>query len=393
VFVDFIYALRARGVPAGTQEAVNLARALAHGLHDSSLDGFYAVARAVLVHDEAHLDDFDVAFAEHFRGVYAEAKAVTDELIEWLKNARERRELSPEELEAMERLDLDELQRRFEERLREQNERHDGGNYWIGTGGTSPFGRGGVHPTGMRVGPAGGGGQGAMKSADARRYRPYRSDVVLDVRHLEVALRKLRAFTRDGGAPEVDVVATIERTAKNAGELDIVIRPPRRPSTRVILLMDVGGSMAPYSALVSQLFSAAKRATHWKELRTYYFHNCVYGRVYGTTGFDEPLSVSELLRTCGPHYKLVLVGDALMAPYELFGAYGETNDDRKPGLAWLSDLREHFERTVWLNPEPPSGWFGSTIEAIARTIPMFPLTVDGLGQAISELLRGGPRQR
>jgi uncharacterized protein with von Willebrand factor type A (vWA) domain len=392
MFVEFLYELRARKVPVGTQEAVNLAQALTAGLHDSSLEGFYHVARALLVHSEAHLDDFDLVFAHHFRGVAIEAKALADELLGWLADAKQRRVLSPEELAAIERLDLDEVRRRFEERLREQKERHDGGSYWIGTGGTSPFGRGGTHPDGIRVGPAGGGSGGAMKSADARRYKPYRSDLRLDLRQMQIALRKLRAFGREGGAPELDVDATIDETAKNAGELSVVLRPPRRPSTRVILMMDVGGSMDPFASLVSHLFSAAKSSTHWKDLRTYYFHNCVYGKVYKTERFDEPVRVDDLLRECGKHYKLVMLGDAYMAPYELFGSYAERSDERLTGLGWLLRLREHFTRSVWLNPESPRGWAGSTIEQIGRVFPMYELTLDGLGQAVSELVRGAARR-
>jgi uncharacterized protein with von Willebrand factor type A (vWA) domain len=262
MFVDFLYELRQRKVPVGTQEAVALARALSAGIHESSLDGFYHVARAILVHSEAHLDDFDVVFASYFRGVPMVAKKITEELLEWLKNPILMRELSDEERRNIEELDLEEVLRRFEERLKEQTERHDGGNRWIGTGGTSPFGRGGEHPQGIRVGPEGGGGRGgAMKTADARKYKPYRSDVVLDIRQIEVALRKLRAFARDGAEQELDVDATIDATAKNAGELEVVTRPPRRNNTRVILMMDVGGSMDPHAQLISSLFSAAKPAS------------------------------------------------------------------------------------------------------------------------------------
>lgn len=391
MFIDFIYALRKRKVPVGTQEAVALARALAHGLHESSLEGFYHVARSILVHSEAHLDDFDVAFAEHFRGVAVDAKAIADELFEWLEDIRKTRELTEEEKRMIEALDLDEVRRRFEERLREQRERHDGGSRWIGTGGTSPFGRGGYNPAGMRIG-APSGGKSAVQSADARRYRPYRSDLVLDVRQIEVALRKLRLFAREGGERELDLDGTIDATARNAGEIEVVTRPPRRPNTRVILMMDVGGSMDPYAQLVSQLFSAAKRATHWKELRTYYFHNCIYGRVYKTEGFQEPVRVRDVLHECGPHYKLVMVGDALMAPYELLGTAGWSEDDRIAGIQWLQILRGHFERAVWLNPEPPRDWRGNTIEAIASVFPMYPLTLDGLGDAVRELVRGGTRR-
>jgi len=393
MFVDFLYELRRRRVPVGTQEAVALARALAAGLHDSSLEGFYLVARALLVHSETHLDDFDLVFSAHFRGVPLEAKALAEELLRWLEDPVKMRELSEGERAALEALDLEEVLRRFEERLKEQKERHDGGSYWIGTGGTSPFGRGGENPQGIRLGPGGGRGS-ALKTADARQYRPYRSDVVLDVRQIEVALRKLRAFAREGSERELDVDGTIDETARNAGELEIVTRPPRRPNTRVILLMDVGGSMDPYGQLMSQLFSAAKRATHWRELRTYYFHNCVYGRVYKTDAFQEPVLVPQLLAECGKHYKLVIVGDAAMATYELLGApsaMGLGVEAKAPGIAWLVALREHFERSVWLNPDGVGGTAHPTVDTIAGVFPMFALTLDGLGQAVRELVRGGRR--
>ena len=394
MFLPFLYALRERGVPVGTQEALNLARALAGGLHDSSLDGFYAVARALLVHSEAHLDAFDQAFAVHFRGVPAQAVALTDELLSWLEEVRAQRKLSPEELAQIEELDLDEVLRRFQERLREQKERHDGGSHWIGTGGTSPFGRGGFHPSGIRVGPPGGGMGGALRNAQARRYRAYRGDVTLDTRQLEVALRKLRAFGREGGHPELDVEATIASTGRNAGELDLVLRLPRKPNTRVVLMLDVGGSMDPYAELVSQLFSAAKRATHWKELRTYYFHNCVYEAVYRSERFEEPLSVEQLLRECDERYHLVLLGDAAMAPYELHGAYARRGQVARTGLDALLALRQHFPRSCWLNPEGgrEGERFGTAAE-IAKVFPMFPLTLDGLGEAVSALTRGSPHKR
>jgi uncharacterized protein with von Willebrand factor type A (vWA) domain len=392
MFIDFLYELRRRKVPVGTQEAVALARALAEELHESSLEGFYYAARALLIHTEAHLDDFDVVFASHFRGVHVEAKAIVEELLEWLKDPIKMRELSPEERAAMEALDLAEVLRRFEERLREQKERHDGGNHWIGTGGTSPFGRGGQNPQGIRVGPGGaGGGRGAIQTADARKYKPYRNDVVLDVRQVEVALRKLRAFAREGAHDELDIEGTIDATAKNAGELEIKTCPPRRPNTRVILMMDVGGSMDPYADLMAQLFSAAKRATHWRELRTYYFHNCIYGKVYKTAGNTDPVRVRDLINECGKHYKLVLVGDASMAPYELLGASGFGDEDSVPGVAWLMALREHFDRSVWLNPEGLGIYSHPTVDTIGSIFPMFPLTLEGLGQAVGELVRGGRR--
>jgi len=396
VFVDFIYELRKRKVKVGAHEAVSLARALGMGLHESSLDGFYHVARSLLVHREDQLDDFDIAFAAHFRGIFLESKKLAEEIRGWLKDPIAMRPMTDEERAAIEALDIDEVLRRFEERLKEQTERHDGGNRWIGTGGTSPFGNAGFNPSGISVGGPGGGGKGAIGNADARRYAPYRSDVVLDTRQLEVALRKLRGFKREGNEQELDIEATIDATANNAGELEVVTRPPRRPNTRVILMMDVGGSMDPYAHLVSQIFSAAKRATHWKELSTYYFHNCVYGRVYKTEAMLEPVAVRDVIASAGPHYKLVMVGDAMMAPYELLGVYDylgvdAAREDRKPGIEWLRVMREHFDRAVWLNPESPTSWRHSTVEGVRTVFPMFHLSLEGLGDAVTELVRAGKR--
>ncbi len=390
MFIPFLYELRRRGVPVGLQEAVALAEALSRGLHDNSLDGFYHVARALLVHGEAHLDAFDEAFLAHFRGVAASSVKVHEQLLDWLKNAMARRaELTEEELALLQSLDPETILRELEERLRQQTERHDGGSYWIGTGGTSPFGNSGAAPTGVRIG--GGGGRTAFKVADARMYRPYRNDLTLDVRQMAVALRKLRAFAREGAAQELDLQGTIDATAKNAGELEVVTRPPRRPNTRVVLMMDVGGSMDPYAELVSRLFSAASKATHFKELRTYYFHNCVYGRLYRTERLEEPIAVSEVMASCGKHHKLIMVGDGLMAPYELFGGgftYVRDENRNLPGIGWLQRLAGHFERQVWLNPESPRVWPGTTIEKIGDVFPMFPLTVEGLGEAVGELVKG-----
>jgi uncharacterized protein with von Willebrand factor type A (vWA) domain len=391
MYLPFLYELRRRGVPVGTQESLALAGALHAGLHDSSLDGFYHVARALLVHSETHLDAFDQAFMAHFKGVESAGLDLTRELMDWLKDARERRDLTPEEQALLNSLDPEALERLFQERLREQRERHDGGNRWIGTGGSSPFGNGGQGQQGIRVGGTGGRQGTAILQAGERKYQGYRDDVVLDTRQLEVALRKLRAFAREGAADELDVDESINATAKNAGELEVVTRPPRRPNTRVVLLMDVGGSMDPYAALMSRLFSAASRATHFKELRTYYFHNCIYGKLYATPQLTGGTTVPELIAQVGKHHKLVLVGDAYMAPYELgirADANGHYSQDGLEGLVWLMQLAQHFERSAWLNPESPRLWPGSTIATVARVFPMFSLTVEGLGEAVSHLTKG-----
>jgi uncharacterized protein with von Willebrand factor type A (vWA) domain len=396
MFVPFLFELRKRKVKVGLQEAMALARALKMGLHDSSLDGFYHVARAVCVHTETDLDAFDEAYLACFKGIESKSAALAKELEEWLRDPKMRKTLTEDELAMLERLDPEALRKLFEERLKEQKERHDGGNRWIGTGGTSPFGANGAHPTGMRVGALGG-GKSAMAVADARAYRAYRSDIVLDVRQIEVALRKLRAFAREGLELELDLDSTIDETARNAGELEVVLRAPKKPNVRVVLLMDVGGSMDPHAELVSQLFSAAKRASNFRELKTYYFHNCIYGKVYETDTFRDGVSFQDLMLHCTREWKLVVVGDGAMHPAELMGGggwYGSNDDgERQSGLRWMQALADHFDRSAWLNPDSPSYWKGGTAEMLAGLFPMFHLTLEGLGEAMAHLSKGPARKR
>lgn len=397
-FVPFLYELRARKVKVGPQEANALAKALMMGLHESSLDGFYHLARAICVHRESDLDKFDEAFLSHFRGIEAKSLALVEELQTWLDDPATRKELSQEELDAMRSIDMAELKRMFEERMKEQKGRHQGGNRWIGTGGTSPFGQNGANPSGLRVGNQGG-GRSAMGIADARRFKGYRSDLLLDIRQIEVALRKLKVFQREGQPDELDIDATIDATAKNAGELEIVVRPPRKSNTRVLLLMDVGGSMDPHIELVSRLFSASKRASNIRSLKTYYFHNCVYARVYETSHFTDPVRIEDLLHELGPEWKLVVVGDAAMHPAELLGSgdyeYYATGQAGEPttGHKILGKLADHFKRSVWLNPDPPNYWRGGTAEEIGKVFSMFQLTLDGLSEAVHHLSKGDVRKR
>ena len=397
-FVPFLYELRARKVKVGPQEASALAKALVMGLHESSLDGFYHLARAICIHRESDLDKFDEAFLSHFRGIEAKSLELVEELQSWLDDPATRKELSQEEIDAMRSIDMAELKRMFEERMNEQKGRHQGGNRWIGTGGTSPFGQNGANPSGLRVGNQGG-GRSAMGIADARRFRGYRSDLLLDVRQIEVALRKLKVFQREGQPDELDIDATIDATAKNAGELEIVVRPPRKSNTRVLLMMDVGGSMDPHIELVSRLFSASKRASNIRSLKTYYFHNCVYARVYETDRFTDPVRVEDLLHDLGPEWKLVVVGDAAMHPAELLGSgdyeYYATGQAGEPttGHKMLGKLADHFKRSVWLNPDPPNYWRGGTAEEIGKVFTMFQLTLDGLGEAVHHLSKGDVRKR
>ena len=392
LIVPFLYELRQKKLKVGSQEALLLSRAMRLGLHDDTLDGFYYLARALLVHRESDLDKFDEAFLAHFKGIVVEARNILDQLEEWLKNPKVLESLTDEQRAALQNLSVEELRELFEKRLSEQRDRHEGGNRWIGTGGTSPFGTGGEHPTGIsvRAKSAGRGGRSAIGMADARAYRPYRSDLVLDVRQIEVALRKLRVFQREGADQELDIDKTIDATARNAGELEIVTRPPKRSNVRVLLLMDVGGSMDPFAHTCSQLFSAARRASNFRELRTYYFHNTVYGRVYSTDSLMEPIELSRVVEQINERWKLIIVGDAAMAPSELLstGSFGSSNGTPMSGLDWLVHLRLKFERSVWLNPDPPQYWSSGTSRVIGEVFPMFHLTIEGLTEAMALLSKG-----
>ncbi len=396
LIVPFLYELRQKKLKVGSQEALLLSRAMRLGLHDHTLDGFYYLARALFVHRESDLDKFDEAFLAHFKGIVVESKGLIDQLEEWLKDPKVLENLTDEQKAAFQNLSVEELRELFEKRLAEQRERHEGGNRWIGTGGTSPFGTGGEHPTGIsvRAKSAGRGGRSAIGMADARAYRPYRADLVLDVRQIEVALRKLRVFQREGAHHELDIDATIDRTAKNAGELEIVTRPPKRSNVRVLLLMDVGGSMDPFAHTCSQLFSAARRASNFRELRTYYFHNTVYGRLYSTDSLMEPIELSRLFEQVNERWKLIVVGDAAMAPSELLstGSFGSPTGAPMSGLDWLVNLRLKFERSVWLNPDPPQYWSSGTARVIGEVFPMFHLTIEGLTEAMALLSKGAPGQ-
>jgi uncharacterized protein with von Willebrand factor type A (vWA) domain len=392
VLIDFLFELRARKLPVSTHEWMALMEALALGLHESSLDGFYHLCRTICVKDIAHYDAYDEAFLAYFKDVHVEALKLTEQLMEWLADPRALEGLTDEQRAALRELDLEKLRELFEKRLREQKERHDGGNRWIGTGGTSPFGTKGKNPTGMRVGV--GGGRSAMAVADERRFKEYRRDVVLDVRQIDVALRGLRRLGREGAIEELDLDETIDKTCKNAGEIDVVFRPPRRNRVKVILLMDVGGSMDPHAELASRLFTAASRSGRFAKFRSFYIHNCIYEHVYEDAAFRNRVPVSELISHSDKDEKLVVLGDALMHPAELLdpgGAIYYYQNNRTSGLEWLRRLTAHFRRSVWLNPEPDRYWSGTTVEVIASVFPMWQMTLEGLAAAVRFLVRGGER--
>ena len=392
MFIDFLFTLRAHKLNVSTHEWMTLMEALAKGLHDSSLDGFYRLCRTICIKDVAQYDAYDQAFAEYFRDVARDAAAMTQQLQDWLNNPALRNQLTDEQRAALQGLDIEKLRELFEQRLREQKERHDRGNRWIGTGGSSPFGSGGEHPTGLRIG--GGGGRSAMQVADERRFREYRKDVILDVRQIDVALRGLRRLGREGAEEELDLDETVDKTCKNAGEIDVVFRPPRRNRVKVILLMDVGGSMDPHSDLMSRIFTAASRSGRFAKFRSYYFHNCIYQAVYEDALFRKPVPVADLLGNSDRDEKLVIVGDALMHPAELLepgGASYYYSNNRSTGLEWLRRLGAHFRSAAWLNPEPERYWPGTTIEPIASVFGMWQLSLDGINAAVRHLVRGGPK--
>lgn len=387
MFLEFFYNLRARGVPVTTHTWLALVEALARGLHHDTLDGFYQVARCILIQSEAHYDDFDRVFAETFRGVQADARDLLSQLEEWLRDPKSLEHLDPELRAQLAAMDLEQLRRELLERLEQQKERHDGGNRWVGTGGTSPFGTNGMNPAGIRVG--GGGSRSALAVADARRFREFRRDLVLDTRQIAAALRRLRRLTRDDGKLILDLDETIDATARNCGDIEVVMNPERHADVRLLLLLDVGGSMDPHAQLVSRLFSAAHQGGGFKELRSYYFHNCVYQRVFADAAFNKPVSTAELLKTLDSKWTVVLVGDAYMHPGELTMSSGDWWESARgpSGLTWLARLADHFPRSAWLNPEPPSLWRSGTIAEIARVFPMFQLTLAGLEDMVRHLRR------
>ncbi|MFT5429678.1 MAG: hypothetical protein ACI9OJ_000350 [Myxococcota bacterium] len=389
LFLDFFERLRAKGLKTSTHEWLALMEALGRGVIKPELLSFYYAARALLVKRETDFDRFDQAFAEVFENAPLTDDVLKD-VLDWLNDPKGPPNLTPEEYAALEQMDLEELRRMFEERLAEQTERHDGGNRWVGTGGTSPFGHGGRHPAGVRVGGSGGGGR-AIQIATRRDFANYRDDLVLDVRQTQVALRKLRRLVRHGQRKELDMDETIDRTGKNAGDLEIVMRPPRRNQVRLVLMMDAGGSMSPYAHLVSTIFTAASKSSHWKRFEAYYFHNCMYDTVYTDISQRTKKATSEVIAEAMDDSVLIVVGDATMHPGELTDRWGSIDywhQNDTTGMDWLQRLRRAYPHSVWLNPLPDRWWNSPSCRLVESVFPMHGLTLAGLDDAISELRSG-----
>ena len=392
MLIDFFYTLRSAKLPVSVKEYLTLLEALQANVvgpnsDASSMDDFYHLSRMVLVKDEKHFDKFDKAFGAYFKGVEMLTDFTADVPLEWLKKTLEN-ELTPEQKAAIEKMGWDELMETLKKRLEEQKERHQGGNKWIGTGGTSPFGNGGYNPQGIRIG-----GKGANKSAikvwEQRAYQDYDDAVELGTRYIKVALRRLRRFAREGAEDEFDLDNTIRSTAANAGYLDIKMRPERHNHVKLLLLMDVGGTMDEHVARVEELFSAVKG--EFKHLEFFYFHNCVYDFLWKNNRrrFAEKFDTWDLIRKYNKDHKLVFVGDATMSPYEILQPGGSVEyNNEEAGAQWLQRLTHAYPKFAWINPEPLGVWqYRQSISIIQQMVSnrMFPLTLKGLEDAMRML--------
>jgi len=389
VLIDFFLHLRDHKLPVSTKEFLTLIEGIQRHVCGHSIDDFYYFSRTCLVKDESQYDRFDQAFGTYFKGVTEVPGLDADIPDEWLK-AVTRKYLTPEERAKLEKLGWDKLMDEFRKRLDEQQGRHQGGNKWVGTGGTSPFGNNGYHPEGLRVGGESGGNRTAIKVWDKRDYKNLDDSVEIGTRNIKVALRRLRRFARVGAAEELDLDSTIAATARNAGWLDLHMRPERHNAVKVLMFLDVGGSMDDHIKVCEELFSASR--TEFKHLEYFYFHNCVYEHVWRNAErrHTERTPLLDVIHTYGPDYKLIFVGDATMSPYEILHPHGSIEYmNKEPGAAWLRRLLDAYPAMAWLNPEPERLWSYrqsiSIVQDIIGTERMYPLTLAGLTHAITQL--------
>ncbi|RYF35370.1 MAG: VWA domain-containing protein [Comamonadaceae bacterium] len=390
MLIDFFYTLRSAKLPVSVKEYLVLLEALKADVVGPNSDGafaiddFYYLSRTALVKDEKHYDKFDRAFASYFKGVEMLTDFTKEVPLDWLRKTLER-EFTAEEKAKIEKMGWDELMETLKKRFEEQKERHEGGNKWIGTGGTSPFGHGGYNPQGIRIGGAGK-NKSAVKVWDQRAYKDYDDNQELGTRNIKMALRKLRKFAREGHEDELDLDETISKTAANAGYLDIKMRPERHNNVKVLLLMDVGGTMDEHIQRVEELFSAVK--TEFKHLEFYYFHNCVYDFMWKNNKrrFSEKFATFDILRKYNKDYKLIFVGDATMSPYEILQPGGSVEyNNEEAGAEWIQRLTHAFPKFAWINPEPQGVWqYRQSIAVMQQLVSnrMYPLTLKGLEEAM-----------
>ncbi|HWX10527.1 MAG TPA: VWA domain-containing protein [Trinickia sp.] len=389
MLIDFFYTLREARLPVSVKEYLTLVEALRERVIAPSLDEFYYLARLTLVKDERYFDRFDQAFGAFFRGTEQLAEAAFDAPPEWLKKRLER-DFTAEEKAQIEAMGgLDKLMERLKQLFEEQKERHEGGSKWIGTGGTSPYGHGGYNPEGVRIGGESAGNRSAVKVWEARGYRDYDDQVEIGTRNIKIALRRLRRFAREGAADELDLPDTIRSTAANAGWLDIKMVPERHNTVKVLMLLDVGGSMDDHIRRTEELFSASK--AEFKHLEFYYFHNCIYDFLWKNNRrrHVERVATWDVLHRFTPDYKLIFVGDATMSPYEVLQPRGSVEyNNPEAGAVWLRRLADHFPHHAWLNPEPHGLWeYRQSISIIRQLLGdrMYPLTLAGLETAMRTL--------
>lgn len=395
MFTAFFYLLRARGLHVSLNEWMSLIEALDKGLHGSSFTGFYYLCRSVLVKSEVDFDKFDGAFLEFFKDIKF-TDELPKELLDWLENPEEKPGTEFDMNRAMENeyISQAEIQRMFQERLEEQKEEHNGGSYWVGTGGVSVFGNSGFSPRGIRVGGQGG-QRRAFQVAGERKFRDFREDNTLDTRQFQMAFRKLRQFSAraESQRSEFDIDGTIRETCDNAGSLKIVYEKPRKNTVKILLLMDSGGSMDYYSRLCSSLFQAVSKSSHFKDLQVFYFHNCIYSKIY-TNPELRPRSVIStdwILNNISSEYKVIIVGDAQMEPSELLdpSRYSYGARDEITGIEWLTRFKEKYPHIVWLNPSARptwGGWWAQTYDIINKDFEMYRLTLDDLNVALKKLM-------
>ncbi len=391
MFLTFFTELRAAKVPVSLREYLSLLEALDRDLADKSVEEFYYLARACLVKDERHFDRFDRVFAHVFKGLESMGQAFDAAEIpeEWLRKLAERY-LTDEEKRQIEAMGWDKLWENLKERLKEQKGRHQGGNKWIGTAGTSPYGAYGYNPEGMRIGQDKNRNFRAAKVWDRREFKDFDDTVELGVRNMRIALRRLRRFARTGAPEELDLDETIHETA-HKGYLDVHLRPERRNAVKVLLFLDVGGSMDWHIQAAEELFSAAR--LEFKHFEHFYFHNCVYENLWreNRRRFDERIPTLDVIRTYPSDYRVVFVGDASMSPYEITVPGGSVEHwNEEPGQAWLRRILDHFPRAVWLNPVPQPHWGYTHSISLVRQLfseRMYPLNLEGIDLAMRELVR------
>ena len=390
MLTKFFFMLREGGLKPSIRELLTLLEAMRSGVAGQSVDDFYYLARSCLVKDESKFDRFDKIFAAHFDGIEDAFKAlVADVPDEWLRHQTEL-VLSEEERAEIEALGgFEKLMEALRERLEEQEGRHEGGNKWVGTAGTSPFGAYGYNPEGVRIGQQGSRHRRATKVWDRREYRNLDDKLELGTRNIKIALRRLRKFAREGAADQLDLEDTIDKTARNAGILDIRMVPERHNAIKVLLCLDIGGSMDDHVRICEEMFSAAK--TEFKHLEYFYFHNFVYESMWkdNRRRHTERIPTTEIAHKYGSDYKLVFVGDATMSPYEIVYAGGSVEHwNEEPGAAWIKRLLNMYPKAIWLNPEPEQRWEYTPSIKLTRELMgdrMYPLTISGLDEGIKRL--------